>query len=531
LNPRGRIALLLAFACVALFAAISRGVFLYGDDVLMFQVTEAIVERGAVDVLSTAKTGEAAQSIPGRDGRRFAKYGIAPSLVAIPFYAASGVFFDRLELTETSDGFGNLRTGGRVFGTSLTNAVVGGIAVVLAFLLALELGASTLAAFVAALLLAVGTLWAHYSATFLSEPLSGLCLVGSFFALLRAGKKALVKGGTSDLGWLAISGFAGGALVATKAAMVVGVVPVGLWAAWLAWRRGDLRASMARCLAWALPFAVWLGGIAFYNWSRFGDVFATGYGKEARLFTTPLLDGLSGLLFSPTKGIVWYCPVVVFSLFGLFLSFRRVRSPEAAAAAGAAAAAVTAGASALCLLLFAKYYQWYGGGAWGPRFLVPLLPLWMAFAALALDRLRAARALTQVVASGIVLASLAATLAGSLLPFDDDPYFLVDRPREFRKLAWEPGRSPLLDHLGELPRAVAVTAGKLVTTDDASAAGAALAATGVPDFAFVRYGSHALLQWTRAMLVAFAGLLAAAAFAAARAGRPPQKALLSIPPQ
>jgi hypothetical protein len=218
-------------------------------------------------------------------------------------------------------------------------------------------------------------------------------------------------------------------------------------------------------------------------------------------------------------------------LFGLFLSFRRVRSPEAAAAAGAAAAAVTAGASALCLLLFAKYYQWYGGGAWGPRFLVPLLPLWMAFAALALDRLREARAPVKVVASGIVLASVAATLAGSLLPFDDDPFFLVDRPREFRRLAWDPGRSPLLDHLGELPRALSVTATKLATTDDAGATGAALAEAGVPDFAFVRYGSHALLQWTRAMLVAFAGLLAAATFSAARAGRPTQKALLSIPPQ
>ena len=35
----------------------------------------------------------------------------------------------------------------------------------------------------------------------------------------------------------------------------------------------------------------------------------------------------------------------------------------------------------LWLLLISRYYQWYGGGSWGPRFLVPLLPLWILPAA------------------------------------------------------------------------------------------------------------------------------------------------------
>ncbi len=37
--------------------------------------------------------------------------------------------------------------------------------------------------------------------------------------------------------------------------------------------------------------------------------------------------------------------------------------------------------SAAWLLLISRYYQWFGGGSWGPRFLVPLLPLWILPAA------------------------------------------------------------------------------------------------------------------------------------------------------
>jgi hypothetical protein len=517
----GVAALLLGLGSAFLFAAISRGVFVYGDDVLMYEVTEAIVERGEVAVTSAAPVRTATHSVEGKDGRRYAKYGIAPSLVAIPLYVSSEALFDRFDLPKTNDDHGNPRTGGRVFGTSLTNALVGGAAVSVACLLAIDLGASAVAALFASLMLGVGTLWAHYSATFLSEPLAGLCLVVSFWALVRFEKKAHTRGETAQLSWLAISGCAAGALVATKAAMLVAIVPLVGWAAGLSWRRGDVRGSTLRSLAWSLPLSAWLAGIGFYNWSRFGGAFATGYGKEGTNFTTPMLEGLSGLLLSPTKGIVWYSPILVFSLFGLFMALR-----PASRRAGVMALAI----SLLVLLVFGKYYQWYGGGAWGPRFLVPLLPLWMAFAALAFDRASTWRASARVAVAVVAIASLAATLAGVLLPFDDDPYFLVDKPREVRRVTWEIGRSPLLAHLEQLPGALAITGAKLATTDDTGSTGTALAASGVPDFAFVRYGSHALLQWTRALLLAAASALVAAAAAAVTAARA-QKALLSRPPQ
>jgi len=77
--------LLVGLAFSAFYAGTSRGVFIFGDDILMYQVTQAIWDRGEVAVSSPAESGDVARSIPGRDRKRFAKSGLAPSLVALPF--------------------------------------------------------------------------------------------------------------------------------------------------------------------------------------------------------------------------------------------------------------------------------------------------------------------------------------------------------------------------------------------------------------------------------------------------------------
>ncbi len=64
-----RVALTLLVAVSLIYVALSRGVFLYGDDILMFQVTESIVERGTFAVTSPHDDGDNARAIPGEDGR------------------------------------------------------------------------------------------------------------------------------------------------------------------------------------------------------------------------------------------------------------------------------------------------------------------------------------------------------------------------------------------------------------------------------------------------------------------------------
>jgi hypothetical protein len=513
--PLGAVALLLGLAFGAFFAAISRGVFLYGDDVLMYQVTESLVERGEFTVTSTAPARTNAHAIVGADGRRYAKYGIAQSLAAVPFFAVAGPLFDRFELPESRDSYGNLRTGAEVFGTGLTNAAIGGAAVACAFLLAIELGAGLGASFAGALLLGFATLWPHYSATFLSEPLAGLCLSLGLLAMEKA--KAHTMGGWAERRWLAISGFAAGAAVATKVALIAVVWPLAALALIRSARSKRGRSRIESPLCWSFSFFFWLAAILAFNSSRFGSPWQTGYGGEASRFETPLLEGLAGLLVSPVKGLLWYSPVVILAAVGFARIWRRDRG--AALAIGAMSAAH--------LLITSKFYQWYGGGAWGPRLLVPMLPVWMAVAALALARLRARSLPRRAGVVALVCAGLLATAAGIAVPFDRDLALVVDSPRAMKQVAWETERSPLLVQLRELPQAVPLAVAKLFAFSGDLATGAGLAKAGVPDVAFARYGSHALLSWTRGALLLSLVLFVAATLVAKRA----QKALLSRPPQ
>ncbi len=508
-GPVARIALLLGLSFAAFYAGTSRGVFVFGDDILMYQVTAAIWEGGEVAVASVAPRKDVAHASRGVGGRRFAKYGLGPSLVALPFYGTSHRLFDRMELPETADSFGNLRTGPTIFGTGLANAATGGAAVAVTFLLAVELGFPLLVALATAICLGATTLLAHYASTFLSEPLSALCLAVVLLGLLKAkGKgKGSVKEVDAGRWWLAASGFAAGLMVATKVAHIVVVLPFFCWVAVLGWRRSRHRGLVVHTLSWSLFFFAWLGAIAAYNWSRFGSVFETGYGREAGNFTTPLALGLGGLLASPAKGVLWYCPVLFVSLLGARAFWRRDR----------ACALVILAASGLWLLLISRYYQWYGGGSWGPRFLVPLLPLWILPAAEVFSRIGGHRRGSGWRAAIVLLvaASLVVSLAPLLVPFSDLDAPLAWSRTLVAEAGWRLHDSPLLQALERVPRAAATTTAKLLGRSALGEAGQPREGPRFPDFAFEHYGSHALLEWTRGSFL-LAALALALAFGLAK---------------
>jgi hypothetical protein len=502
------VAFLLALAATSFYAATARGVFVFGDDVLVFQVAEALVERGEVRVSSPADRGVVARSVAGPGGANYSKYGIGLSLVAAPFYAASGTVSAGFELPETRDAEGNLRTGVRVFGTSLASAVAAGAAVGVTFLLALELGLPAFAALAVALALAHATLLAHYATTFLSEPLSALCLATACLGFARAESAPVPRPGP-----LALSGFASGLLLATKVAQGVAIVALALGVLHLARSRPDRR--WLGLLAWAAPVAAWALAVALYDQARFGSPFATGYGGEATRFTTPIGEGLAGLALSPGKGILWFSPVVLVSLLG----FRSLagRRPAFVAVALAMIGSLVA--------LDAKYYQWWGGDCWGPRLLVPLLPLLALPAGEVFARWRTLGRWRRAAVGLLVLASVFVAALPILVPFDAHAERLSADPARLHRTLWTVGGSPILAAAAEFPGAVRETAARLAggvpfAPDDGSPR--------YPDAAFVRYGSHALLQWSRAGL-ALTALFYGLALAAAR--RLDQKACSSIPPQ
>ncbi len=503
--------------------------FVYGDDVLMFQVARSLSERGSLEVTSPDDRGAVARSIPGRDGRRYAKYGPGLSLVAVPFVrlGESGAI-RALELPETVDEAGNARAGGSVFAAGLVNAAVAGALAAALFLLALELGYGARPALATALLASLASPIPHYAAGFLSEPLSALCLALGVLALARSEKLHREEGeGGRAVGWGSgplVGGFATGLALLTRPLHLLFILPLGAGMLSSALRAPRSRRA-STLLLWAFPVAVATLGFGFANLSRFGSVLETGYGAEASSFGTPLVEGLTGQLLSPGKGLLWFCPAALLGLAGFRGLWRRSPRVSATLLSG----------SLLLLLTTSKYYQWHGGGCWGPRFLVPLLPLWLLPAAELLSRWGSLGGARRALVVALVALSLAVAAVPILVPFDRHAVDVNVEPERFAASVWSWRASPLFLAAAEAPAAVGQTLRKLAGAAPLEATHLEPTRLHAPDAAFVRYGSHALLQVTRGAMVLAAlalGLAILVVWGAER--RPPQaggKAFSSMPPQ
>jgi hypothetical protein len=140
--------------------------------------------------------------------------------------------------------------------------------------------------------------------------------------------------------------------------------------------RPRLRFATVAAIAGSYLLALAITGLV--NWGRSGTPLATGYGGG---WTTPLWIGLPGLLLSPGRSVILAFPLLLLAPLGLW----RLRTTEHRLAALAIAGVVAA-------LLFnnALWSQWWGSWSWGPRLLIPALPLLAVPAAFGAASLRPA---------------------------------------------------------------------------------------------------------------------------------------------
>ena len=104
-----------------------------------------------------------------------------------------------------------------------------------------------------------------------------------------------------------------------------------------------------------------------YNVARYGDPLIFGYSDEG--FTTPLTLGLAGLLVSPGRGLLLYSPLTIVGVVA-FLATLRLVDPADRRVYGLFLLCAVAN-----LLVFAKWHAFEGGWCWGPRFLLPFVPV------------------------------------------------------------------------------------------------------------------------------------------------------------
>lgn len=329
--------------------------------------------------ISIATTGELGISrghtfaLPRPAGDAVSPYGMGLPLVEVPFALLAGPW-------ESHFGARTSQTLFVLLQVLLVTAAAAG-----AGALAKTLGAAPFGQGLAVLGTALASpLW-PYTACAFTEPLQAACLVLAVTCAARAARAE--RRAARPIAFAA--GFCAGFFVLTKVVNILffplALLPL-LFGAWPPGRE-RLRVWLAAAAGSAVPLAAMLA----FEIVRFGRPFSS-YAR-GQSFSHPLFDGAWRLLVGPNKGLFLFFPLGLLALAGLVALVRQRETRGAAVSVMALSGGV--------LGLYSCWWAWDGSGGWGPRFLVPLVPL-LAGVAGAAARTPAARA------AGIALGVLGA---------------------------------------------------------------------------------------------------------------------------
>ncbi|MBI3761444.1 MAG: hypothetical protein HY260_06220 [Chloroflexi bacterium] len=307
-----------------------------------------------------------------------------------------------------------------------------------------ELGYSRASGILATMAFVTGTMALMYAKTALGEPVASLGLLTALFALHRAGKQKASSQPEILCG-------AGLALAIGTSAVYALLVPVFATALAVVGRKQtSLRTHAARLVRFGLPVAAMGAGLAGYNFVRFGSLLQTGYhfiaGQES--FTTPLWWGIAGLTVSPARGFLWYNPPALLSIASWPRFHRAHRWLSWAMLA----------VIAVHLLVFGLWWEWWGG-AWGPRYLLPIVPFVILACLPLFERAVEANQLTRAGVSAILLAGLVVQIAAVAIDYNTyDGELEAQRPAppgprlyyHDPALVYDVARSPIVVHFQRL---------------------------------------------------------------------------------
>lgn len=317
----------------------------WADANIAYQTTQALVDRGELSIHPSAPS----YFFVERAGKKYGFASLGTALAQVPSYLTYKAL-RKLPGLPQAPWF--------ALASHLSSSLAMALALALFARRAERLGAPAPLAVLLTLLLALTTLCLVYARSPYGEALQTLLLLWFADLVLAASEQPTRK-------TLLCTGLCAGLLINAK--LVYGpALLIGLGCFLWTQRARRLSHNLTAVLWAALGALPGLLLLLAHNYVKTGHPLRTGYQSgQLGLFAGHLPTGLFGLLLSPGKGLVFYSPLVLLSVIGLPAAWRTARRTTALLVA----------VSASVTLLSAKYPVWHGGFCYGPRYLVPLIPL------------------------------------------------------------------------------------------------------------------------------------------------------------
>ncbi len=419
----------LFLALLGLYVLTSPGRIDMIDGQFRYEVARNWLDRGRPDIVDRTLI-PIGLAIMTQNGV-YAVYNAAGSVAGMPFILLARALPD--SSTERERFMFSMV--GPVFGAAL-----GGLLVVAYSMLGLSLARAVLWACVCCL----ATLWWPGSTTIFDQNQHAFWLALALILAWESGRRRRV--------WpAALGGLAGAILLNYQESYALLLPAIGLAVASTspdASRTGETQltrtidpGTIRRYLAFGLACGLGFVSLVAYNHARFGALTYAGR------YTDPLIFGfghpiaaLFGLFLSPGKGVFLFSPPLLLALIGGRRLF--ARAPGLAFA--------IAGASIIHVLVVMQLVFFGGDWAWGPRYLLILIPMWALAMPFAAERAKR-WGVTTLVALGLLSQALGVSLdhqrfflERNLAPhfWAVDPWFYLRNSQLLARVAevWETAR-------------------------------------------------------------------------------------------
>jgi hypothetical protein len=338
-----------------------------------------------------------------------------------------------------------------------TNSMIIALTSLVIFCFSLDIYGSKRIAFILSLIFSVCSFVLPYNTSFFPQPLQTLLIITAAFFIYKSlhfhssficnYSSMKKKKNSTAIYFAALGGFFLGLSVFAHPSSII-VVP-----GYVVYCTFSMRHNKKSFVSFLMALSIVLFFMGLVNYIRFDSFTEFGYGSYfGTLSYNRSWTGLIGLLASPGKGLIFYFPIVILLPLALKYMYKENK-----------------------WLFFLIIYiilvnwlyfgtlddsesrNWSGAIAWGPRYLVPILPfITLAFGTLLSQLKLRRRAFLKISFIILCVAGFIINLPGTLLWSEYGTIYAWDReelykvPESLEVMAWNPYYSPIILHMKAL---------------------------------------------------------------------------------